>query len=723
MWIKQFSVVNVGPFAKLELILPLGSVGVFGPNGSGKSTLLNLMYGLVTNDFRRFAGTKEQMVRSVAGEDEPSGITGTLVAGTNSLTIERNFRTGKGRAGSKASLNGGTPVTDARKVQELVYDSLGIDRRLLDSYVFKEQDQICDFITSEPAARAAAYQTLCRTENCEAAYVAIGEFLGRDRELNAEVTDESDAIRAAIAEADATLARLADERAASEEDLCGPKFLKKYQSRVAAAAEREQLLSDHRDAVNRVNVTRAALRDAESAFTQRAAKLAEVRSLVDKLTDQVRESRAKRIAASGTIAAWEAYDRESKQHHAAARKLDEAVATLNNLVLPPRPDDYVSPEELSVTISKREVELADATKALEALDGGNAVACPVCGTPSSKLHSHVNQLRSIVETLPAVIKGVKKQRKESVAFDLELGAYERKRVAARATRKAAQTDLDNAPAPTKPSGDLQAAKSMIRSLEEVDTELDNARERLQKLERSARSSAIEQAKADFEVANRVAEMLKEKLDAGPIDHEKLAKAQKRLEEHRVAELHIADIEGECRAVERQRSSHVVKLAQITDRLKRGKKLQRLVRVAKLARDALHRDRLPRRVATENLVRIESRLNENLAAFGDPFWVQATDDLSFSATKPGLPPEPAAWLSTGQRVVLAMAFWPAIGSLWGGDLGLLCLDEPTANLDEYNRKCLREALEAMKERERGHRQLIMVTHDHDLRTAFDKVIEL
>jgi len=57
------------------------------------------------------------------------------------------------------------------------------------------------------------------------------------------------------------------------------------------------------------------------------------------------------------------------------------------------------------------------------------------------------------------------------------------------------------------------------------------------------------------------------------------------------------------------------------------------------------------------------------------------------------------------------------------VGLLALDEPTANLDEDNRSFLADALSSLSTKISGHRQIIMVTHADNLRGCFDQIITL
>lgn len=66
----------------------------------------------------------------------------------------------------------------------------------------------------------------------------------------------------------------------------------------------------------------------------------------------------------------------------------------------------------------------------------------------------------------------------------------------------------------------------------------------------------------------------------------------------------------------------------------------------------------------------------------------------------------------QRVALCRALLPGPS--------LLLADEPTGNLDPYNKRCVMDAL--FNYVEENHATLITVTHDHDLLNRFDHVVD-
>ena len=142
------------------------------------------------------------------------------------------------------------------------------------------------------------------------------------------------------------------------------------------------------------------------------------------------------------------------------------------------------------------------------------------------------------------------------------------------------------------------------------------------------------------------------------------------------------------------------------------------------RGVLHRDVLPKMAALNYLELMQTEINDMLLRFDSPFLVEATEDLSFTANFKDGRKIPAARLSGGEKVLLALAFRVVVNDVFAKDLGVLILDEPTAGLDEGNLSCIRIAVDKLKElsASRGL-QVIMITHERELHNMFDNVIEI
>lgn len=710
MWFRKLKVVNVGPFADLSLDLTRGSIGVFGRNGRGKSTVLNLLYGLATNDFGRFDGVKSEMVRSTADPKAEAYIQGEIEHNGRVLDITRNFKPTKAKPGTVLVCDGET-VTDANKAQAKIYEVLGVDGKMLDLYVFKTQDRIYDFLTSIPSERAKAYATLCRTEVCERLWDMLGDFLNKDKEVNTETVDNSDELTGQVADLEHELVELGLRKEQAAEKLCEDKYREKYERRVRDADRLAHLAEERLAVEGEVSVAEATLKKRKRAMEEAQAACAEVEEKYDKRKSKADDTRA-------ALKAWEAYKAYRRQR----KKLNEEKGALGfegDRNTPPEPvEDADKLEAGKKKLARIEQELEEAQAVVAAFKVTGQTACPTCKTPVAHLKDHLAKMQEKVQTLPAEVARLEAKVEAIEDYQAAARKYEKwkagydARVAANAKSLAALQSVE------APDGDADELRQWLDRFETLKKELDAAH------------AARRGAERDFEKAEdavkakktRLAEIRQKEAEI-ELDAAKLEKAKRRLAEHLTATNEISSLEGEVKGVRKQIDAKKEELRRLKAKLKRTRKVRQMAKIVEAAREVLHRDRLPRRVAQMNLSRMEGDINDHLKFFGDPYWVEANEELSFVVHKAGEPPQNAGRLSTGQRVILALAFWPAVASLWSAELGMLALDEPTANLDGENRKFLRDALGAMAAKVRGHRQLIMVTHDPDLRAAFDQVIDL
>jgi len=78
------------------------------------------------------------------------------------------------------------------------------------------------------------------------------------------------------------------------------------------------------------------------------------------------------------------------------------------------------------------------------------------------------------------------------------------------------------------------------------------------------------------------------------------------------------------------------------------------------------------------------------------------------------------LSGGERVAVAIALRLALANLYSSKVGFVVMDEPTVHLDEQRKKELMNVILRGKE---ILSQIIVVTHDDELKVAGDLVIEV
>ncbi len=76
------------------------------------------------------------------------------------------------------------------------------------------------------------------------------------------------------------------------------------------------------------------------------------------------------------------------------------------------------------------------------------------------------------------------------------------------------------------------------------------------------------------------------------------------------------------------------------------------------------------------------------------------------------------------MVLSLGLRFAVLRLFAEQVGIVVMDEPTAGLDNRNRGYLAEAFDCLRRwsRSAGY-QIIVVTHDEELKDSFDQVLSL
>lgn len=701
MYFRKFAAKNFGPFTALDFDLAQGSIGIFGPNGAGKSTFFNALYALPTNDFSRFGGgVKIDRIRSTSDKKEASYIYGEIVHDGHVLEITRSLRPSK----HCLVIDGGAPITNDNKIAEELQRILKISPAMFDMYVFKEQASIFDFLLSTPTERAEAFSVLCRTANCTRIYESLGELLNKDPEINAQIVDNSDELLQEIGELNEQISKLEAGREPEEEHLLNETSLESARAILKKRDRLAQLEEDLAAAEARLPKLKANLREAKEAEEAAAGKLETVET-------KLKDGRADVISARSALKSMKQYRKYREQKD--ELEAEKAKLAKRNFSSPEMPKGYKEG-----IVQELRDELADKqTKLKTAKDSVAKGICQTCKRPFGDANELQKQ-RTLVETLPAAIDTLiergQRFRKYEDAVTAHAGAVA-EHLREVKTNKKALADLAEMDAP---DGDEAELKKLVDDYEAREERVIGLRQK----SNEATQATTKAAEALAGCRTRVSE-IKTAQEENAVDPDKVEKVEKRMDEHTAATTNLARIDGELRGLKTAAKGKQADLDKLRGRLQRSKKIQRAVRVAHELRTLFHpREGLAKDVAEENLSEMEGDINEGLSQFGDPFWVEAAKDLSFTVHAPGKPPHPALWLSTGQRVILALAFWPAVASLWSADLGILGLDEPTANLDAENRRFLADALSAMTAKVHGRRQVLVVTHDPDLRTSFEQVLD-
>jgi DNA repair exonuclease SbcCD ATPase subunit len=199
----------------------------------------------------------------------------------------------------------------------------------------------------------------------------------------------------------------------------------------------------------------------------------------------------------------------------------------------------------------------------------------------------------------------------------------------------------------------------------------------------------------------------------------------------------AKLEGDIRVLRRDLELRLEQLVEADRLVKEAEAKQLEAATVEMAannlqqlRAVFHRDAAPAIFARDSLLALSEDINVNLEEAEADFRVASVDGietknpLSFRLIFPSGVETTAKRLSGGQKVLLAICFRLSLQRQFGHNLGLLCMDEPTAGLNQANVDRVGKLFSKIRSASSTEGlQLIFVTHDVSLSRFCDQVIDL
>lgn len=703
MWVNRVVLQNFGPFSRYETELVRGLIGITGPNGSGKSTLVNGIYACLTNDFDRFPGVKSDCIYDLAEKGNAFVEIDAVHQGT-SFTIRRSLRPNK----SVLSIAGEPTIENANVINDRLRKELGVDMKLVGTYAFVPQGDMFKFLSLQPAERAESFKYLCRTQAADVISKLAGEMLERE-DAGGEIIDNSDELVTQIGKADLRLANLEARRRKYARRLLNAKSLQSAEKIQQKRQRHQQYREDLPEARQELARRKREWIKLRRQLASRELALAEGKATVE----QLRSGGASAVASA--LRAWETYDRRRQRR----RQLEAQLAKLDGDLKtspPVEPESLAKLPALRDELGKVKAELATARE-VHKLRRRGATECPTCHQKVSD-PKFVEWVESVLDQAPQQIERIEAQIVVCESYQKDHSQWERGQALRRANRESVLDELKELKELAEPEGDreeLQRQANLWQAAQDALEGLQNQRNSVAQEVAVVKSQALQSTK-------RI-KQLEAKLAKTVVDDSLYQRVTERLEEHRQAELALAETDGKLREAGAARSVAVHQLDRLRAVMARRQKLQRAMAKLKRVREVFHWSCLPGRVAQRSLQRLDQDIARALELFDNPFTAAADEGLTLQVQLPGHPPRDARWLSGGQKGVLAIAFRYAVNSLFSTDLGTMFLDEPTANLDSENVDYFRSALEALAAEVKGERQLGIITHAEELRSAFHQVIDM
>lgn len=707
MRLTSLELTNVCQHEHLKWEFERGLIGIYGSNGSGKTNAMNVgCYGGFTNDFSRHVSGKPGVVRQQKPDHETSEIRNTFEQNGHSYTISRKLTK---PARHEMLLPSGKVITGAKEIADTLEQMLGIKRQLIDDFMFVDQWHLFSFLNTTPAERAKSFAYLCNTREAEEIWVMLGDQIAADMPLAVTTLDNRDELRQELGRYRSRRAEAVSERTAARQNLL-TKARKEECDSIVANRNRWQVLDDER----------STLQEEEPVLKQAAVTANKARKPVQDSVDSVQEEvdqlsdRYDMIVSE--VATLRSRQEQAEQYQALEQdrvNAQEAVTDMEGRLVGLIDPGYVI-SELEDENAAMVNRLRREQDVLRLRDEGN---CPTCKRPYEVSSEAVLEAERAIPPLKILIEEAKQniaaQRQyvadqASAKKDVQIA----EKCLAGVVRLLAQRE------PVLPISDGELA-----ALRQEKQEIEQKREHLNDLKNQAAqaSQAFAVARANHQSCQRRIESISQTMAGCEEDDDRHLAAVTDLDRHRVANTAMKAAQAKITELDKFIDSCQKTLRKVTRQLERSKNARRMLDDFQEARDEVfHRDKLPQRVHASYLKSMEDAVNDELSMFDSPFRITALQDISFEAYFTDGTVVPAAGLSGGQKVMLAMAYRLTLNSLFGDEVGMMVLDEPTDGLDSDNKALAAEVFRRAGSiaKSRGH-QIIVITHDASLETVFDQ----
>lgn len=766
MHLQRIELTNFRQHRRLDVDFHGNLIAILGQNGSGKSNLIGAIQYALTGEQPGF----QKADLTTWGEKEGS-VRLFFTAGSNNEEYVITRKTN----GDVTLKVGGETIKQARKVEEAMNDRIGLDKDLLKQVVFVNQTEITKLLTDDKKDRILALQKIAGIASASKIYEYLRPIIaeydkpqGFDEaisqakiQLNAQEGVAS-TCRKALERYDAAMKTLPTKEALEAEvDRCaGANAAVSEYVRISGALDHAQ--KEHEKALENLSGMGAVSEEEEGRIRAESNKLSDERMNLQNDHSAAKESlrflnRMKELA--------DAAEKARIDFDLAQGNAEEYTSQFSNALSDEKEHvDMLGDEQVAA-----QSELRSLRNLIQSASSDGT--CPVCGAPATQdeIEKHLKERLSEVERRAS--EALEKATKARMAYD----AREAKEVEGRRNMDRTRSVYDNAFAALKKAHDAHVEGCEINldtfkvsykgqtpdDIPSIEKRADEIFGRIQEissrisqlsLELSKIASVKDAAKSARENVTRLAtqvdllsknrEDCAKKLASLGIDPatvgqaddgacaNSLRKARENLDAFNGILRDMAAEKGRLEAAEQTIASTKKYLEDLVEKKTLEEKQQAKVDTLKRARDWFHYNEGPRIVSQQMLQDLTRSVNDYLAQFDAPFVVVADEEESGfrcqfidGRTMPD-PLPTASMLSGGQKVTLAFALIIAIYMSYGGQLGFLSLDEPTAYLDDNNISHMGELLEKVGAvaRNKGL-QILMATHEKAIMPFLDTKIDL
>jgi DNA repair exonuclease SbcCD ATPase subunit len=687
-----------------------------GPNGAGKTNLVNAIVFALTGDLSRLHGVKADNVSVSATKGDVSDVT---LYFTHENVAAKIVRTLQPKSSQELSLDCEGNVRKWTRDSEIVTELekfLGVKQRMLLDYVFVPQWGIFRFIDQSPSVRAKALSELFGADRVEKIYNDLGEY-GRV-ELVYDPADV-DVLRQAVRDQEVEIETLTTELARMPVQSTNVGQFVQDVNSFSERLSHLRLINSHiKDCNKTILVTECRIQDLEGI---RATLEREIIGQVKEF-DELSPKAAK---VQPCVEQWDAFDKynnDSKRLNGSILYLRDEIAKLRSSLDQAPDDDYINPdhraayEERLYAFKRDREHFADILNRFTT--GKELAACPLCDTPVGAMAHRLDDYSFKVVELDKAINVLSRRVHASNRRDRQVANTVTAIVEREAKLGVYEQQLSQLAVVAEPEMTLQDCHRLIKEFSDVCNRAHEIRLR------------VDHVNLQIEEANKTVEKLQRQLAALEQERREYADIDESTAEAKceamIAEMNQMiqrrEMECELTMLRRNLDSNLASLQQCLVSQAKADSVRRESEHLQKVREVYKE--LMRVIPQHSMRLLQSDVNEILERFDARFRVDSIDDLRFQLRYTDGRVQPAERLSGGERVLLALAFRITINSRYTRELGLLCLDEPTAGLDEDNIRCIQVAIDRLRDMSRSRGlQVIMVTHDAGLDNLFDHVIRL
>jgi exonuclease SbcC len=715
MQINTVELKNIGPHKSLKVELEPGTTVVVGSNGAGKSSFVNAIYAAITGDFSRFnASTKVGVITNTSKKHEKSYV---KVTGTHN---GQPFELLRGLRPVENFLKiGNVEVESATAVNDKLLGSLGLTRHLVDRYVFVNQGDMFTFLDESSSVRAKTFQQLCGVDfaadiakacssMCD--HFKLKTTVDNSLELESQLANLQEQISKIKRDIRAQNKNLlpAGNRNLLEESIQAFEHAGRLKPEIAQLKASEQSRSEE---VARAQSETAELevkfKKAEVWLTANKAALLEAQRVVSVNASQLET--LNRITELKT---------KGRELNAKVAQAEESAVVYQARL---QKFDSFDPVEAQGDLKNLGTSITSLADVLSNLTAGKKTFCDHCYQPIPEAQAAALQKEHGLK-----VWAYNQLNRQLDEYRVEQANLQQAQMVVARAVEARKTVASNLKMIQATLGDaidsavVAKAEALLATAEKATKVFSHFKPR-----HEAASQAYSKQQGNLQaIRNRLSAIEVELARITALCNEEEYKSYvKILEQHTQAECTIATLEEMLQTQQSNAKALSETLSRLKISLEKDAKAKHLMSIVGRAADIFHWTGLPKQVAHNNLLKLESHINEELASFNRPFLISTAADLSFNVYFSDKYSVSARQLSGGQKVILAIAFRAALDRLFGHNTGIMFLDEPAGGLDEDNVAYFHDALHEWSSRIGKNKQLVVITHEKDLNGAFDHVVQI